>query len=157
MSAPIGNNYWQFRNKHGRDYKYTPELLWTEFCQYSKWMEETPLLEEKGFAFQGVVTKEKFAKMRVMTLRGFCMFADLAQQTYNQYRGNKDFNDVITRIDDAIYLNKFEGACADLINPNIIARDLGLSDNINHQNNGGKFEHTEPLSNEIIEKLIDKL
>jgi hypothetical protein len=159
MAAPIGNNYWQFRNKHGRDYKYTPDLLWDEFKQYSQWVENNPLFEEKGFAFQGIVTKERFAKMRVMTQRGFCVFADLSQQTYNEYRNNKDFTEVITRIDDAIYLNKFEGAAAELVNPNIIARDLGLTDQqqINHQNNGGKFEPTFVVNSKDTAEGISKL
>lgn len=156
MAAPLGNNYWQFRNKHGRYFKYDPEALWLEFIQYAEWVSNNPLHEEKGFAFQGVVTKEQFAKMRVMTQKAFCLFADLSQNAYNEYRNNKDFNEVITRIDDAIYLNKFEGACADLVNANLIARELGLIDEqkINHQNNGGKFEPNFVVNNPVTAKSI---
>ena len=49
MAAPKGNNYWQFRNKHGRSHKYTPEKLWAEYVKYVEWLEENPLLEEKLF------------------------------------------------------------------------------------------------------------
>lgn len=128
-AAPKGNNYWQFRNKHGRDFKYRPEALWDEFVQYSEWLTDNPLYEEKQFAFQGVVTTHDAPKMRAMTLTGFCLFADISLDTFQEYRKNKDFIAVCTRIDNAIYQQKFEGAAADLLNPSIIARDLGLRDN----------------------------
>jgi hypothetical protein len=34
----------------------------------------------------------------------------------------------MVRVEDAIFRQKFEGASADLLNANIIARDLGLAD-----------------------------
>ena len=123
-----GNNYWQFRNKHGRGYKYEPEALWDEFVAYAKWVEETPLFEEKQFAFQGVVTTHDAPKMRAMTVRAFCLFADIDRSTFADYKNKPDFSDIITRIEDAIYQQKLEGAAADLLNPNIIARELGLKD-----------------------------
>ena len=128
MTAPKGNKYWQFREKHGRDHKYTPDSLWTEAVGYFEMIEENPLYEEKGFAFQGVVTKEKFEKMRAMTITGFCLFADICHVTWANYKANQDFITVITRIEDIVYSQKFEGAAADLLNANIIARDLGLRD-----------------------------
>jgi hypothetical protein len=36
-----------------------------------------------------------------------------------------------------IYEQKFTGAAADLLNPNIIARDLGLADKQDHQSSDG--------------------
>ncbi len=41
---------------------------------------------------------------------------------------SKDFSKVITRIREIIYNQKFTGAAAGFLNPNIIARDLGLVD-----------------------------
>lgn len=131
MAAPKGNKYWQFRGKHGRDYKYQPEELWNEAVQYFEWVEDNPLLEEKGFAFQGVVTKETFAKMRAMTITGFCLFADIALKTFEEYKQLEDFSNIVTRIENIIREQKFTGAAAELLNPNIIARDLGLSDRSN--------------------------
>ena len=81
MAAPIGNNYWQFRNKHGKDPDYNPSELWDEFVQYCQWIEENPLHEEKQFAFQGMVTIHEAPKMRAMTIRGFCLFADISMKT----------------------------------------------------------------------------
>ena len=128
MAAPKGNKYWQFRNKHGRDYKYTPIALWEEAIEYFDWIDDNPLLEQKLFAYQGIVTKENATKMRAMTITGFCLFADICHVTWANYKDNKDFITIITRIEDIIKSQKFEGAAADLLNPNIIARDLGLRD-----------------------------
>ena len=128
MAAPIGNNYWQFRNKHGRDHQYTPDALWDEFVQYCQWIEDNPLHEEKQFAFQGVVTTHDAPKMRAMTISGFCLFADIAMKTFYEYAKKDDYSNITTRIEDAIYQQKLEGAAADLLNPNIIARELGLKD-----------------------------
>ena len=128
MAAPKGNNYWQFRDKHGRDFKYTANFLWDEFIDYSNWLEQSPLYEMKVFPYKGDVTKVNVPKMRAMTLTGFQLFADISHTTWSNYKENKDFVAVTTRIENAIYTQKFEGAAAELLNSNIIARDLGLTD-----------------------------
>ncbi len=128
MPAPEGNNYWQFRDKHGRDFKYTPEKLWEEFIAYDTWVRENPLKEQLIFHAQGVITKTDATKMRAMTLKGFQLFADISHTTWDNYEKNEDFVAIATCIRDAIYTYKFEGASATLLNPNIIARDLGLVD-----------------------------
>lgn len=157
MAAPKGNSYWQFRDKHGRDHKYTPDELWDEFCQYSEWLEENPLLEEKGFAFQGSVTKKDFCKMRAMTLMGFCLFADIETQTFRNYKNNQDFLGVATRIENCIYTQKFEGAAAELLNPNIIARDLGLIDKQDIKQEVVTYELTPEQRLARISELKSKL
>ena len=144
MAAPKGNNYWQFRNKHGRDYKYQPDELWDEFVQYSEWVEKNPLHEQKVFSFQGMISTHEMPKMRAMTVIGFCLFADISIDTLQNYKQNKDFIDIITRIENAIYQQKFEGASADLLNPNIIARDLGLADKHDMTSTDGSMSPTSP-------------
>jgi len=87
------------------------------------------LQETKGFAFQGVVTKEKFPKMRAMTIGGLCLFLDVTRSTWDEWRGSRpDLSDILTRAEAVIFKQKFEGASADLLNGSIIARELGLAD-----------------------------
>ena len=128
MVAPKQNNYWQCRNKHGKDQKYTPDSLWKEAEKYFAWVDEHPLWEMKLFAFQGVVTEHQVPKMRAMTITAFELFADICPNTWKNYKNNEDYVQVITRIEKHIRSQKFEGASADLLNPNIIARDLGLKE-----------------------------
>lgn len=142
MAAEIGNKYWKFRNKHGRDFKYTPELLDKELDKYMEWLEENPLYEEKVFAYQGQITTHNSPKMRAATIMGFCLFAGICEKTFANYRDNKDFIQVITRIETVIKVQKFEGAAAELLNPNIIARDLALGENIDIKTAGEKLNTT---------------
>ena len=142
MAAPVGNKYWEMRGKHGRDYEYTPEALWNEALKYFEWVEANPLIESKPFAFQGEITIAQVPKMRAMTIGGFCLFADISFETFSKYRKTDDFIEVTTRIEACIREQKFTGAAAELLNPNIIARDLGLMETVDHKNDGGKFEQT---------------
>lgn len=130
MAAPKGNNYWQFRDKHGKNPKYTPESLWNEAEKYFKWVESNPLWEEKLFAFQGKITRATTHKMRAMTSMAFCLFADICPNTWKSYKEKEDYMPITTRIEGVIRSQKFEGAAAELLNPNIIARDLGLRDKV---------------------------
>ncbi len=129
MSAPAGNQFWKARSSHGRSPIFaTPEDLWAAASEYFEWVEENPLWEAKPFAFQGTVTVENLAKMRAMTISGLCIFLDIGRRTWDEYRAQQDFLPVATRVEEIIRTQKFEGASADLLNANIIARDLGLAD-----------------------------
>ncbi|EMJ7210428.1 DNA-packaging protein [Proteus mirabilis] len=129
MAAPKGNRFWEARSSHGRKPIFeSPDDLWNACCEYFEWVEENPLYETKAFAFQGVVTKETLPKMRAMTLSGLCLFLDIHEDTWRLYRAREDFIEVTTRAEKVIYDQKFSGAAADLLNANIIARDLGLKD-----------------------------
>ena len=136
--APIGNEFWKLRSKHGRDKLFkTPELLWDAACEYFKWCDENPLKEQKAFHAQGIITTTDLNKMRAYTIGAFLLYIR-ASETYLQNfkhglkektdQQSKDFLGVIRDIEQTIYNQKFTGASADLLNANIIARDLGLSD-----------------------------
>lgn len=130
----VGNQFWKARAKNGRDKLFeTPELLWEAACEYFQWCEDNPLYEAKMFSFQGMQTMEKLPKMRAMTLSGLCLFLGCNESYFRSFkvqeRENKaDFITVIENIENTIYNQKFAGSAADLLNSNIIARELGLSD-----------------------------
>ena len=129
MAAPKGNKFWERRTKHGRDKLFSDsEVLWKECVGYFKWVEENPLWEAKPFPYKGEVTIEYIPKMRAMTLAGLCVHLGISQSTWASYREQKDFSGVITRVESIIRDQKFSGAAAEMLNPNIIARDLGLGD-----------------------------
>lgn len=148
MAAPKGNKFWELRSSHGRKPIFAkPEDLWAACCEYFQWVENNPLQETKGFAFQGKVTKETFPKMRAMTMDGLCLFLDIDQQTWANYRAKDDFLGVVTRAESVMRSQKFAGAAAELLNPNIIARDLGLKDGQEHTGaNGGPIDHNIEIS-----------
>ncbi len=105
-----------------------PETLWNACNEYFTWVKANPLLEEKVFCHQGVITTHSSPKMRAMTITGMCLFLDISDDTWAKYRERPAFIGVCTRAERIIYDQKFSGAAAELLNPAIIARDLGLAD-----------------------------
>lgn len=156
MAAPKGNRFWEARSSHGRNPKFeSPEALWSACNEYFAWVEENPLYEVKAFAFQGVVTQERIPKMRAMTISGLCLFLDIAESTWTAYRSKEDFSWVTSRAEKFIYEQKFSGAAADLLNANIIARDLGLKENseVDHKSSDGSMS---PQGSDVTEALRRK-
>lgn len=129
MAAPKGNRFWEARSSHGRNPIFgSPDELWSACTEYFDWIEDNPLYETKAFAFQGVVTQEAIPKMRAMTIIGLCLFLDIDRSTWYALKAKEGFSDITTRAEEVIYNQKFSGAAADLLNANIIARDLGLKE-----------------------------
>lgn len=159
MAAEIGNRHWQLRSKHGRDKLFaTPELLWGAASEYFEWCEDNPLIEVD---FKGKdADRVELPKMRAFTIQGLCSYLDTNSAWFRQFKGEKHegFSTVLTRIEEVIYNQKFTGAAAGFLNPNIIARDLGLRDNQDVTTGGeslnykisldlGSAKHTiEPIS-----------
>ncbi|GAG43219.1 unnamed protein product, partial [marine sediment metagenome] len=116
---------------------------------------ENPLSEEKLFAYQGDVTRDMVYKMRAMTLSQLCFYLKCNEAYFRTFKkqlpdGEKDFNTVIRDIETTIYNQKFQGAAADLLDSNIIARDLGLKDARDLTTDGEKIT-TEPSINLIVD------
>ena len=77
MQFQKGNQFWKMRETHGRNPIFeTPEQLWVAACEYFQWVENNPLLEEKIFHAQGIITKDTVTKMRAMTIRAMCFLLD---------------------------------------------------------------------------------
>lgn len=156
MAAPKGNKFWEARSKSGRSKIFdSPEELKQSCCEYFEWVEENPLWEAKAFAFQGLVTVETLPKMRAMTKEGLCLFLDIALSTWDLYRQRKDFMGVVEWAENVIYTQKFSGAAADLLNANIIARDLGLADKQQTEHSGSI--DINKMSDEELESKISEL
>ena len=128
MGAEIGNKYWQMRAKDGKEPKYKPDQLWDKAVEYFEWVDDNPLKEEQLFAYQGTIIKGDTTKMRAMTYQGLELYLDISSTTWKRYKDNKDYRTITDAIQKIIYEQKFTGAAATLLNPNIIARDLGLKD-----------------------------
>ena len=139
MAAPKNNQFWKARSKHGRDKIFaTPGALRDAAEEYFEWIEQNPLKEEKIFQYQGAIVDGSISKMRAMTITGLCRFFGVSFQTWEDYKKREGFIHITREIEEIIRDQKFTGAAADLLNANIIARDLGLSDKKEHEV-GDKF------------------
>lgn len=150
MAPPKGNQFWLQRSTHGRDKIFSkPSILWESACEYFQWAEDNPLTEGKVAQFQGAQVDMEVSKMRAMTLDGLCLFLDICDDTWRLYAKRDDFIGVTRKIERVIYSQKFAGAAADLLNANIIARDLGLKDSKDITSGGSPIKnewHIHPTS-----------
>lgn len=136
MGAPAGNKFWQLRSKHGRDKLFaTPQEMWNAACEYFEWCQDNPLIE---IDYRGKdADLVELPKMRAFTMQGLCLYLDCNTLYFRDFEKgliekndqiSKDFSQIVTRIRETVYNQKFTGAAAGFLNANIIARDLGLAD-----------------------------
>lgn len=133
MAAPIGNQYYLLRSKHGRDKKYSPTTFKKKANEYFQWCLDNPLQEQviqkrKISRDEEVIEHHTINKIRPFTIQGFCNFAEIVYKTFLEYEQRDDFSEVSSRIRGIIENQQFEGAAAGFLNASIIARKLGLAD-----------------------------
>jgi hypothetical protein len=139
----IGNQFWKFRTKHGRNTIFAnPEILWQCACEYFESVDENPFLVEEAIKVGDLAgTTMTVKKAKPYTLKGLCLYLDISDRYFIDFEEalekNGDplgFSQVITRIRNIIFTQKFEGASAGLFNPVIISRDLGLQEKVKSEN-----------------------
>ena len=159
-----GNDFWNLRSEHGRKRLFeTPQLMWEAATKYFQWCEENPLIE---IDFKGKdADRVQIPKMRPFTLHGVCHYMDCNTGYFNDFmssiKGKKDrlsldFSLVITRIKEMIYNQKYTGAASGFLNPNIIARDLGLADNTKNTNEVTVSIEKNPLTKDKAKNIVSK-
>lgn len=153
-----GNRFWEARSSAGPNPKFDgPEPLWQACVEYFEWVEANPLYEAKMTSFQGVNTVEPMPKMRAMTVGALCLFLDIDYTTWQDWKKNRaDLSKVIARAEEIIRSQKFAGAAADLLNANIIARDLGLADKSELTGkDGAPIEYRNMTEAEIDQRIAE--
>ena len=90
-----------------------------------------------------------------MTLDGLQIFLDIDHTTWGDWRRNRDdLSPVTMRVEQIIRTQKFEGAAANMLNANIIARDLGLADRKEHSGKDGGPIETADMSKQDLARWI---
>ena len=157
MAPPKGNDYWKLRELKGAPRKYIPEQILKAANEYFSFCIDNPLQEEIIVPKQwkdekGVVhpyMKVEHNKMRAFTITGLCNWMNIVLTTWKRMKDDDAYCNIITRVEQIIYSQKFEGSAAGLLNPNIIARDLGLNDkqdiNVNYPQKMFSREHPKGL------------
>jgi len=138
MAWEEGNQFWRLADHKGQNIAFeSPQDLWDKASDYFKWCDDNPLQEMKVFNGKEGIVSTNVPKMRAYTLKHLCLHIGVNEKYFNQFNeeGNPEYSNIITRIRDIIYTQKFQGAAADLLNPNIIARELGLADKQDHTGN----------------------
>ena len=167
MGAPKCNQFWKLRTKHGRDAIFTdPNTMYDAACEYFQWCDENPWLDTKisnrVVKGEDIEETENKPTQRPYTLSGLCLFLGVNKQYFTDFKKrlkkkDKDFSLVITRIEEIIYTNKFEGAAVGAYNSNIIARDLGLVDKKDYSSQDGTMTPRIVAANQTEQKKIAAL
>jgi len=153
MPAPKGSQFWMARSKHGRNKIYSDPAILSEACfEYFQWCEDHPLYATELVKFQGKATLQDVPKMRAMTIAGLCIFLGISDETLRRYKKDENFYGVIHEAEQIIRTQKFEGASAELLNPNIIARDLGLADKKELKHDGSDMKWEVEIVRPDVEK-----
>jgi hypothetical protein len=159
------NQLWKLRSKHGRDKIFSdPEILWAEAIRYFKYIDSHPWHKVEQLK-QPRLVKDKDGNGKVesivhiptarpYTLSGLCLFLGVNSQYFTDFKktASADFSLIVTRIEEVIYTQKFEGATVGAFNPLIIARDLGLKEQSENKNTNTNY-NSEPLSAEKIKEI----
>ena len=153
-----GNRFWEARSSAGPKPKFEcADDLWAACVEYFDWVHDNPLYADHLVTFQGQATHEPVAKMRAMTIGGLCLFLDIDETTWRDWKASRsDLSPIITRAEAVIFAQKFEGAAADLLNGNIIARELGLSEKRDHTSSDGSMTPSKPMTEEELRKEMDR-
>lgn len=140
MPAQKGNQFWKQRSKHGRDKLFESSTkLWNAACEYFAWCDDNPWMKVD---FKGKDADEvHIPTARPYSISGLCLYLNCNSAFFRQFKKSlkktdKDFSTVISRIEDTIATQQFEGATVGAYNANIISRTLGLADNQNIKHDG---------------------
>ena len=151
-----------FENLRGRKARYSPEDLAEEFKKYIADLEENQIEVETNYRYQ-TSNDERRQQRRTQRYARPPKILDFVtrwlgmthQWWYSLPNGKRgaDYEAVIERITQYCYDVKYDGAVVGLYNPNIIARDLGLKENIEIS----KRWNEESMTLDNIEKEIARL
>lgn len=138
--------------------------MWEAATEYFQWVDDNPWIKIEqlkrptvSYDETGKPTVHAIAELptaRPYTLKGFCLYLDCGHNYWDQFKKAKaiddDFSVIISRIEDIIYTQKFEGAAVGAFNPSIIARDLGLADKTEVKRTGTHAVRRDEESGDII-------
>lgn len=114
----------------------SPESLWAAAVEYFNWCDENPLYEMDWKKDGGRLVQVKSPKKRPYTHSGLSVYMGVSvgyiRGIKHKRKDADKFASVIQKIDEAIKVQKFDGAASGFFNATIIARDLGLREQVDN-------------------------
>ena len=106
----------------------SPDELLLAATEYFVWAKNNPLYASELVKYQGKATVKTVPKLRILTITALCLFLDIDRSTWYTYANFPEYSSVCKKISYNIKQQKISGAAADMLNPNIVAREMGLAD-----------------------------
>lgn len=157
MAATKGNRFWELRSKSGRDKIFSdPKEVWESAVEYFNWCIDNPISRVDVVKAGEMAGTQIGAEVpRPFTLEGVCSFLDITTNTFRNYeqdeKNYKDFFDTFTRIRETIRRQKLEGALCGNYHANLVARELGMGESIDHTSNGKEIKNIISFGGKEIE------
>lgn len=159
MAAPLGNQFWKIRSKHGREKLFsTPELLMESAHEYFEWCDNNPYVSIKTVNSDKGFTNEEKPTARPYSKGGWFIYIGCSDNWLSEFKKtcNNDFLGVIHEIENIIYTQQWDGATIGAYNSNIIARSLGLTDKQDVTTGGEKIQSVTKIDITLPDgKIID--
>lgn len=148
-----------------------PQDLLTAAVEYFNWAEDNPMVEtvalkakEPGDALEPVSVRRR---TRIKTLKGFCIFTGMGTGTFDRYLGGEhgpEFQAAAEWIDNVVQQDVLEHGAADMLNPAIVQKVLGLREGVDirshvtqeNVDNRTQAEIAKELEGEI-EKIVSDI
>lgn len=134
-----GNKMWMFREKVGADLVYeTPEAMIDAIVDYVKWVEENPWFKTEQLKKPVIIGTDKESGTKIyqttiqvptarpMSISGLCDHIGIHEKTWKTYGKRDAFSAIVSRTEQFIRTQQFEGATVGTFHHAIIARTLGL-------------------------------
>lgn len=177
MPAPEKNQFWKLRSKHGRDKLFaSPKLLMKAANEYFQWCDENPdyIIEQKkgninikelniteDVDIKNMLSSLVYIPTKIpYTITGLCIFMGCSRHWWNEFKKaeHEGFLETISRIEEIIYNQKFQGAAVGYFNASIIGKDLGLIDKQELTGKDGKdLIPARTLTKEEAREFLSKL
>lgn len=138
MAAPLGNNFWTLRETHGRELEYkTVQELAEKIMGYVEWVQANPWYKTEqlkkpvliGLDEQGNKMYQTIAQIptaRPMSIGALCDHLGIHHKTWKEYGKREDFRAIVSRTEQFIGTQQWEGAAVGVFQHYIIARTLGM-------------------------------
>lgn len=116
--------------------------------EYIRFCQNHPLQGEKVAFHEGKAVRTHVNKIRAMTITGLCLFMGITVPGWHAWKRDRCPNDpmwkmAMDNIEQAIYDQKFGAAAADLLNAQIVMRDLGLKERTDITSNEQPLQRIE--------------
>jgi hypothetical protein len=156
-----GNQLWQLSSRKildgRRSFQFPHELL-EELVKYFNWIHDNPLSESKLVSFQGSSALEDVPKMRAVTQQSMYLYCGISRAKWGQYRLGNDlegFKEVVEWAEDMMHTLNFEGGASGLLNPMLVARQLGLAERteLTGRDGGPMMQQTTDMTQLDLETL----
>jgi hypothetical protein len=127
----------------------TPQQAWDEFLKYVKWCEENPIQRADVCKAGDNAGMQIHANVpRPFTMEGVYNFLNINAETFRNYEGRgtnepegyKEYIETFTRIRATVRQQKLEGALSGNYHANLVAKELGLTENVDITSNGKEIK-----------------